>query len=120
MTQTRPSATLVNGTKKEQLLKERLLSLSTFVKHRDNDLSTSMVRKLGSWHEQYAPLFRDYLRLHTHDQRAYEAVKRKLAVRYPHDRYAYTDAKSDIFWETIRRADLWAAETGWKPGASDA
>lgn len=78
------------------------------------------VRKLGSWHEQYALLFRDYLRLHTQDQHAYEAVKRELAARYPHDRYTYTNAKSDIFWEIMRRADRWAAETGWDLGASDA
>ncbi len=78
------------------------------------------VRRQGSWHEQYALLFRDYLRLHVEDQGAYETVKRQLAARHPRDRQAYTDAKSDIFWEVIRRADLWAAETGWEPGASDA
>ena len=78
------------------------------------------VRKRGSWHEQYALLFRDYLRLHVDDQRIYEGVKRQLAARYPHDRHAYTDAKSDIFWELIRRADGWAAETGWESGVSDA
>lgn len=78
------------------------------------------VRKQGSWHEQYALLFRDYLRLHIEDQRTYETVKRQLAARHLNNRHAYTDAKRDIFWEIIRRADLWAAETGWEPGASDA
>ncbi len=38
------------------------------------------VRKLGSWHEQYALLFRDYLRLRPEAQRAYETVKRSLAA----------------------------------------
>lgn len=77
------------------------------------------VRKRGSWHEQYALLFRDYLRLHVDDQRTYEGAKRQLAARYPHDRHAYTDAKSDVFWELIRRADSWAAETGWESGVSN-
>lgn len=78
------------------------------------------VRKLGSWHEQYALLFRDYLRLHSEDQGTYEAVKRNLAAQHRHNRHAYTVAKDDIFWEMIRRADRWAAETGWDMGASDA
>lgn len=77
------------------------------------------VRKWGSWHEQYALLFRDYLRLHADDQRIYERVKRQLAARYSHDRHAYTDAKSDIFWKLIRRADSWAAKMGWELGVSD-
>lgn len=78
------------------------------------------VRKLGSWHEQYALLFRDYLRVYADDRQLYEAVKRKLAARYRHDRHAYTDAKSDIFWDIIRRADRWATKTGWDAGASGA
>ena len=78
------------------------------------------VRKRGSWHEQYALLCRDYLRSHADDQRTYEGVKRQLAARYYHNRHAYTDAKSDIFWELIRRADVWAAQTGWESGVSDA
>lgn len=78
------------------------------------------VRKRGSWQEQYALLFRDYLRLHADDQRIYVGVKQQLAARHSHDRHAYTDAKSDIFWELIRRADAWAAQTGWDSGVSDA
>lgn len=78
------------------------------------------VRQRGSWHEQYALLFRDYLRQHAEDCCSYETVKRTLAARYADDRYAYTEAKSDIFWEIIRRADRWAAATGWAPGPSDA
>ena len=78
------------------------------------------VRKLGSWHEQYALLFRDYLRLHPEDRRTYETVKRKLFAQYRHDRHVYTDTKGDIFWEIMQRADMWAAETGWERGASDA
>ena len=77
------------------------------------------VRKLGSWHEQFALLFRDYLRLHKDDQRRYEATKKELAVRYRLERHKYVDAKEDVFWDIIKRADRWAADTGWDVGASD-
>ena len=77
------------------------------------------VRKLGSWHEQFALLFRDYIRLHKDDQRKYEATKKELAIRYRLERHKYVDAKEDIFWEIMKRADGWAADTGWDVGASD-
>lgn len=77
------------------------------------------VRRLGSWHEQWALLFRDYLRAHPAVREDYADLKRVLAGRHGHDRAAYTDAKGDYFWSTIRNADVWAAETGWRPGPSD-
>lgn len=73
------------------------------------------VRKAGSWHEQFALLFRDYLRLHPEDQKKYENVKRELAATYRYDRQQYTRSKDAIFWEIICRADKWAATTGWEP-----
>jgi GrpB-like predicted nucleotidyltransferase (UPF0157 family) len=78
------------------------------------------VRRAGSWHEQWALLFRDYMRAHPGVAAEYEVVKRALAARFRHDRHAYTDAKGDFSWATIRAADLWAAETGWRPGPTDA
>jgi GrpB-like predicted nucleotidyltransferase (UPF0157 family) len=77
------------------------------------------VRRAGSWHEQWALLFRDYVRRHPDVAAAYEAEKRVLAERFTNDRTAYTDAKVDFFWATIRRADYWAGDTGWRPGPSD-
>jgi GrpB-like predicted nucleotidyltransferase (UPF0157 family) len=77
------------------------------------------VRVLGSWHEQYALLFRDYIRQSEPDQAAYEAVKRELALTYRNQRQAYTEAKSQIFWQIIERADRWAGNTGWSPGPPD-
>ena len=77
------------------------------------------VRRLGSWHEQWALLFRDYLRSQNAAIEEYANLKRALAKRFGHDRKAYTEAKGDYFWLTIRKADLWAAETGWRPGPSD-
>jgi GrpB-like predicted nucleotidyltransferase (UPF0157 family) len=77
------------------------------------------IRKAGSWHEQFALLFRDYIRVHPEDQGRYEAVKRELAVIYRLERRGYTAAKDAIVWEVMHRADRWAAHTGWEPGASD-
>ena len=78
------------------------------------------VRRLGSWHQQYALLFRDYVREHPQAAARYEAMKRELAARYRDRRELYTDAKADIFWEIMTLADRWAADTGWEPGPSDA
>jgi GrpB-like predicted nucleotidyltransferase (UPF0157 family) len=78
------------------------------------------VRRVGSWSEQYALLFRDYLRMHAEDAAQYAALKREMAERYRQDRAAYTDAKGPFFWETMVKADAWAKEIGWEPGPSDA
>jgi GrpB-like predicted nucleotidyltransferase (UPF0157 family) len=77
------------------------------------------VRRAGSFSEQWALLFRDYLRAHRAVAAEYEAVKRRLAIRFPDDRQAYTDAKGPFLWEIIRRADEWAQAQGWLPGPSD-
>jgi GrpB-like predicted nucleotidyltransferase (UPF0157 family) len=78
------------------------------------------VRQRGSFSEQFALLFRDFLRV---DQRAagdYVRVKRALAMQHRHDGQAYTDAKAQICWEIIQRADDWAQQTGWESAPSDA
>jgi GrpB-like predicted nucleotidyltransferase (UPF0157 family) len=78
------------------------------------------VRRAGSWSEQYALLFRDYLRTHDGDAARYAALKWDLAERYRQDRIAYTDAKGPFIWVTMAKADAWAQEVGWEPGPSDA
>jgi GrpB-like predicted nucleotidyltransferase (UPF0157 family) len=78
------------------------------------------VRRAGSFSEQWALLFRDYLRAHHEVAAEYAAVKRRLAVRFRDDRHAYTDAKVPFLWEVIRKADQWAQVRGWLPGPSDA
>ena len=77
------------------------------------------VRLDGSWHQQWALLFRDYMRAHPAEHPAYAALKRSLAQRFGDDRAGYTEAKTDFFWQVIRRADSWAWMTGWRPGPSD-
>lgn len=92
-----------------------------YFRERPGDRRTHIhVRKAGSWGEQFALLFRDYLRLHPTDRGKYERVKRELAAKYREDRSSYTEAKGAIFWEIIRRASQWSQDTGWEPGASDA
>lgn len=78
------------------------------------------VRLSGSWSEQLALLFRDYLRCHEADCAVYADVKRHLAAQYETDRHGYTAAKSDRIWDILRRADRWSQQTGWVPGESDA
>jgi GrpB-like predicted nucleotidyltransferase (UPF0157 family) len=78
------------------------------------------VRRAGSFSEQFPLLFRDYLRAHADAAREYEAAKRRIARRFPHDGRAYTEAKAPITWDLIRRADEWAQRLGWEPGPSDA
>jgi GrpB-like predicted nucleotidyltransferase (UPF0157 family) len=78
------------------------------------------VRREGSWSEQFALLFRDYLRTHAEEARLYESLKYQLASRYKEDRRGYTDAKAPFIWEIMAKADRWSQEVGWEPGPSDA
>ncbi|WDZ78919.1 GrpB family protein [Ensifer adhaerens] len=85
-----------------------------------NERTHIHVRALGSWSEQWSLLFRDYMRGHGEEHAPYAELKRALASRYQDDRVAYTEAKSEHLWGIVRRADSWAARTGWQPGPSDA
>jgi GrpB-like predicted nucleotidyltransferase (UPF0157 family) len=78
------------------------------------------VRRWGSWAEQFALLFRDYLRVHPDDAKRYAALKYSLAEKYGEDRYSYTEAKAPFIWEIMNKADQWSQEIGWEPDASDA
>lgn len=78
------------------------------------------VRRAGSFSEQYALLFRDYLRHDDARAAAYAALKHQLAAEYEHDRQGYVEAKAGFVWDTVRRADDWAQARGWQPGPSDA
>ena len=52
------------------------------------------VRQAGSWAEQFALLFRDYIRTHQEDALLYADLKRRLAGEYGEDRQDYTEAKA--------------------------
>ena len=78
------------------------------------------VRRHGSWSEQFALLFRDYVRAHPEVAARYADLKRGLAERYRDDRPAYTEAKGPFIWATMAEASDWSQATGWEPGPSDA
>ncbi len=80
------------------------------------------VRRTGSFSEQCALLFRDYVRTHPDVASQYAQLKIGLAQKYAQseDRVAYTEAKSPFIWKIIAQADEWAQQTGWIPGPSDA
>lgn len=78
------------------------------------------VRKHGNWSEQFALLFRDYLRSRPDLADRYAALKRELAARYQNDRSAYTDAKTPFIWSVMAEASDWSQDIGWEPGPSDA
>jgi GrpB-like predicted nucleotidyltransferase (UPF0157 family) len=57
--------------------------------------------------EHLRPLaFRNYLRTHPEAARQYEALKRVLATRFPHDRAAYNQAKTDFIRSIEAKARL--------------
>lgn len=78
------------------------------------------VRRLGSWSEQFALLFRDFLRVHPDWAQQYAAAKRELVRRHAYDGKAYTEAKRPYIWEIVQQASDWSQQSGWEPGPSDA
>jgi GrpB-like predicted nucleotidyltransferase (UPF0157 family) len=80
------------------------------------------IRRAGSFSQQLALLFRDYVRAHPDVAAEYALLKIELAKQYnrPEDREAYTDAKDPFIWQVVRQADHWAQQIGWIPGPSDA
>ena len=92
-----------------------------FFREQPGDRRTHVhVRRAGSFSEQFALLFRDFLRAHETEVEIYGRHKEELAQRYRDDRDAYVTAKTPQIWQIIQRADAWAQHTGWEPPASDA
>jgi GrpB-like predicted nucleotidyltransferase (UPF0157 family) len=78
------------------------------------------VRRAGSFSEQLALLFRDFMRAHPDWAQRYAELKLALAENHPNDRQRYTETKRPFTWEALAAADEWAQRTGWLPGPSDA
>jgi GrpB-like predicted nucleotidyltransferase (UPF0157 family) len=66
------------------------------------------VRRAGSFSEQFALLFRDFLRADPAAALDYGQHKVVLAARFTHDRRGYLEAKLPIIWDVLRNADRWA------------
>ncbi|MGU3471749.1 GrpB family protein [Paenibacillus sp. D51F] len=77
------------------------------------------VREAGSFAEQVALLFRDYLRANPDACRRYAAEKHRLMGLFKEDRPAYVEGKGPIIWELLREAGSWSQMEGWRPGPSD-
>ncbi len=60
-------------------------------------------------------LFRDWLRSHDDERDAYAAMKRALAQRPDHDVNDYSENKMPWISAALRRAEDWAANSGWSP-----
>jgi GrpB-like predicted nucleotidyltransferase (UPF0157 family) len=78
------------------------------------------VRRAGSFSEQLALLFRDFMRAHPEWAQRYAELKLALAEAHADGRHRYTEAKRPFTWEALAEADEWAQRTGWVPGPSDA
>jgi GrpB-like predicted nucleotidyltransferase (UPF0157 family) len=78
------------------------------------------VRRAGSFSEQLALLFRDFVRTHPAVAADYARLKLDLAQQYGYNRQGYTDAKQPYIWSVVAQADEWAQRIGWMPGPSDA
>lgn len=78
------------------------------------------VRRSGSWAEQFALLFRDFLCAHVDEAQRYAAVKHSLAALHSTERQRYTEAKEPYIWELMARADRWSQDVGWSVGVPDA
>lgn len=77
------------------------------------------VREAGSWSEQGALLFRDFLRNHEQECELYKAVKYDLAQRFSMNREKYAQGKEHVIWEIMRRAHFWSQQIGWQAGKTD-
>lgn len=79
------------------------------------------IREAGSWSEQFALLFRDFLRANEVYRQKYAEEKQRLAQRYsqPHEREAYVTGKDPIIWRIMQEASRWSQRNGWHAGASD-
>lgn len=76
------------------------------------------VRQAGSFSEQLALLFRDFVRVHPEIAAHYAQLKINLAQQYRDERESYTGAKGPFIWNVIAQADAWAQRIGRLPGPS--
>jgi len=76
-------------------------------------------RAAGRPNQRFALLFRDYLRAQPDAAAAYAEVKRRLAA-LEIDSLVYADVKDPVVDLIVQAAELWAAQTDWAPGPSDA
>jgi len=77
------------------------------------------VRVAGAANQRYPLLFRDYLRKHPATAAAYGELKRRLAKEL-RDPETYPDVKDPAVDLIYFPAEVWARQTNWQQGTSDA
>ena len=78
------------------------------------------IRREGRANQRYALLFRDYLRAQPQAAGAYRQIKEALARLHPDDADAYYDVKDPVCDVIMTAAELWAVQTSYALGPSDA
>ncbi len=73
------------------------------------------IRVDGTPNQQFALLFRDWLRAEPGVRDEYLALKREVSAAAHRNTGGYADAKEPWFLDAYRRAWAWADATGWRP-----
>jgi GrpB-like predicted nucleotidyltransferase (UPF0157 family) len=71
------------------------------------------IRELGRFNQQYALLFRDYLRASKVVREEYEYVKQRAAQLFPNNIDGYLYLKEPVFHIIYEAASLWAEKVKW-------
>jgi GrpB-like predicted nucleotidyltransferase (UPF0157 family) len=79
---------------------------------RPRELHLHLCQAGSGWEREHL-LFRDYLRAHPAAADRYLAGKRAAAATWRDDRWAYTEAKTDVILDILDDAERWAGATGW-------
>jgi GrpB-like predicted nucleotidyltransferase (UPF0157 family) len=79
---------------------------------RPRDVHVHVTQRGSRWEREHL-LFRDFLRADADARTDYAATKRRAAVVWRDDRFAYTEAKSGVILAILDGAERWAAATGW-------
>ena len=71
------------------------------------------IRELGRFNQQYALLFRDYLRASKVVREEYESLKQRAAQLFPDSIDGYLYLKEPVFHIIYEAASLWAEKVRW-------
>ncbi len=75
------------------------------------------IRELGRFNQQYALMFRDYLRASESAREEYGLFKQRAAQLFPDSIDGYLFLKEPVFHILYAAALLWAEHSGWFPDA---
>lgn len=73
------------------------------------------IRQQDNVNQQYALLFRDYLRANCPARESYALIKQRLAGLFPDQIEGYLYIKDPVMDLIYQSARLWASQTSWSP-----